>query len=80
MLKENGEPFLKYPYAEDGLKIWKAMEKYFGDYLALYYGSGAEGDAKIAADGELQAFWNDVTVSGREGRREQMVLLSVPLL
>lgn len=71
MVDAAGKPFLSYPYAEDGLAIWRAMEAYFGDYLALYYGSGAEGDSKVAADEELQAFWKDVTVSGRRCMAEE---------
>ena len=71
MVDAEGKPHLSYPYAEDGLAIWRAMEKYFGDYLALYYGSGAEGDSKVAADEELQAFWKDVTVRHRRGAAEQ---------
>lgn len=62
MVDTDGKPFIKYPYAEDGLVIWTAMEKYFSDYLGHYYGSGTAGDSKVAADEELQAFWKDVTV------------------
>ncbi len=36
---------------------------YFAEYLGLYYGSGDDGDRKVAGDEELQAFWKDVTVS-----------------
>lgn len=62
MVNANGDPFLDYPYAEDGLRIWKAMQTYFTDYCKHYYGSGAEGDAQVVKDTELQAWWKDVTV------------------
>jgi len=61
MVDEKGNPHIKYPYAEDGMAIWRAMEQYFSDYLAHYYGSGPDGDSRVAADEELQAFWKDVT-------------------
>ncbi len=42
-----------YPYAQDGLLIWSALETYFSDYLSLYYNS----DADVASDTELQVGW-----------------------
>ena len=32
-----------YPYAEDGLLIWDAMERWVDDYLRLYYKDGTPG-------------------------------------
>ena len=32
-----------YPYAEDGLLIWEAMERWVGEYLHLYYKDGTTG-------------------------------------
>ncbi len=47
----NGELLVDdYPYAQDGLLIWSALEKYFSEYLSLYYKS----DADVAGDTELQ--------------------------
>ena len=42
-----------YPYAADGLLIWKALQKWFHSYLSLYYKS----DADIASDPELTAWY-----------------------
>lgn len=64
MVDAAGKPVLEYPYADDGLRIWQSMEKYFDAYLAHYYGSDADGDAEVARDTELQDWWKDVTVSG----------------
>jgi hypothetical protein len=30
-------PVVSYPYAEDGLDIWYALQSWFGEYLSLYY-------------------------------------------
>jgi lipoxygenase len=36
-----------YPFAEDGLLVWNALEEYFTEYLNLYYSdSGADGKPK----------------------------------
>lgn len=32
-----------YPYAEDGLLIWNALETYFTEYLHLYYSDDGQG-------------------------------------
>ena len=37
-----------FPYAEDGLLVWKALVEYFTGYLSLYYSdSGAGGKPKV---------------------------------
>ena len=41
-----------YPYAADGLLIWKALRKWFLAYLSLYYTEGGD----VAADSELSAW------------------------
>ena len=36
-----------FPFAEDGLLVWNAIEEYFTEYLNLYYSdSGAHGKPK----------------------------------
>jgi linoleate 9S-lipoxygenase len=45
-----------FPYAEDGLLLWEALEEWVGDYLALYY----KDDAAVVADPELAAWWDDI--------------------
>lgn len=35
-------PLVDYPFAQDGLDIWYAMQEWFGQYLAIYYPSDAQ--------------------------------------
>ena len=59
MLDGEGRVWLgDYPYAQDGLEIWRELEAYFGEYLALYYASPED----VAGDEELQAWWAEVKV------------------
>ena len=49
--KRNGDKLVllldDYPFAEDGLLVWNALEEYFTEYLNLYYSdSGADGKPK----------------------------------
>lgn len=55
-----------YPYAQDGLLIWNALEKYFTNYINHYYAS----DDVIKADPELQAWWKDILVNGHPDKKE----------
>jgi arachidonate 15-lipoxygenase len=41
-----------YPYRDDGMLVWKAIEKYVGNYLQLYYKAPAD----ILQDKELQSW------------------------
>eukprot|EP00850_Spirogloea_muscicola_P008462 SM000045S16207 [mRNA] locus=s45:274498:280416:- [translate_table: standard] len=50
-----------YPYRDDGMDVWHAIETYVREYVALYYGNDpAVAKKNIADDYELQAFWQDV--------------------
>ncbi|TKV91889.1 hypothetical protein SEVIR_9G126900v4 [Setaria viridis] len=49
-----------YPYASDGLAIWHAIERWVGEYLAIYYPN----DATLQGDAELQAWWKEVREVG----------------
>ncbi|KAG2491170.1 hypothetical protein HYH03_010382 [Edaphochlamys debaryana] len=60
MLGPDGNPWLQYPYAQDGMRIWDELEKYFDSYLQLYYKS----DADVTGDEELQAWWAEVKAEG----------------
>jgi len=63
MLDGEGKPWISdYPYAQDGLDIWTGIEGYFTEYLKLYYG----GDADVAGDSELQAWWQEVKDVGHQ--------------
>ena len=48
-----------YPYADDGMLLWNAVEKWVGSYLALYYDDSVD-DKKVANDVELQAWWTEI--------------------
>ncbi|MBJ7901028.1 MAG: lipoxygenase [Cyanobacteria bacterium RI_101] len=52
-----------YPYRDDGLLLWQAVERYVGAYLAIYY-AGAE---DIQQDYELQAWARELADPGPEG-------------
>ncbi|KAL4422175.1 hypothetical protein ABPG77_006864 [Micractinium sp. CCAP 211/92] len=61
MLDGEGKLWIQdYPYATDGLELWREMEAYFRAYLALYYKS----DEEVLADEELQAWWSDAKDNG----------------
>ncbi|KAF0913156.1 hypothetical protein E2562_020284 [Oryza meyeriana var. granulata] len=49
-----------YPYAVDGLVIWWAIERWVGEYLAIYYPN----DRVLRGDEELQAWWKEVREVG----------------
>ena len=44
-VRENGhlKPVIDYPFAEDGLDVWYAMQDWFGTYLGLYYDNNVDG-------------------------------------
>jgi len=62
MVDANGQLFMEYPWAEDGLDLWSAMRQYFADYVQLYYRS----DEDVLQDSELQSWWQEVQVSHRK--------------
>jgi arachidonate 5-lipoxygenase len=49
-----------YPYRDDALPLWDAIEEYVGAVLRHCYRS----DAELVADAELQAWWADLTSRG----------------
>ncbi|XP_062180893.1 linoleate 9S-lipoxygenase 2-like [Phragmites australis] len=54
-----------YPYAVDGLDIWRAIEGWVQSYCAHVYHS----DAAVSGDAELQEWWNDVRRVGHGDRQ-----------
>ncbi|OEL21847.1 Linoleate 9S-lipoxygenase 2 [Dichanthelium oligosanthes] len=54
-----------YPYAVDGLDVWRAIEGWVQSYCAHFYHS----DAAVVGDRELQAWWNDVRSVGHGDRQ-----------
>jgi hypothetical protein len=49
-----------YPYRDDALPLWDAIEEYVGGVLRHFYTS----DADLVRDTELQAWWADLTQRG----------------
>eukprot|EP00879_Flechtneria_rotunda_P002517 GHRR01002715.1.p1 GENE.GHRR01002715.1~~GHRR01002715.1.p1 ORF type:complete len:939 (-),score=220.64 GHRR01002715.1:462-3278(-) len=60
-ISDNGELLLEdYPYAQDGLDIWNAFQKYFTAYVNYYYAD----DGEILEDKQLQNWWKDAREEG----------------
>lgn len=49
-----------YPYRDDALALWDAIEEYVGGVLRCFYRS----DADLVNDAEMQAFWSDLRTHG----------------
>nr|XP_009406046.1 PREDICTED: linoleate 9S-lipoxygenase 6-like [Musa acuminata subsp. malaccensis] len=67
---QNGELSLlikDYPYAEDGLQIWKAIETWVTEYCTIYYPS----DDALRADAELQAWWKEMRDVGHGDKKDE---------
>jgi arachidonate 15-lipoxygenase len=45
-----------YPYRDDGLLVWNAIERFVASYVKIYYPS----DADVLADDEIQAWARDL--------------------
>eukprot|EP00933_Yihiella_yeosuensis_P039804 TRINITY_DN33985_c0_g1_i1.p1 TRINITY_DN33985_c0_g1~~TRINITY_DN33985_c0_g1_i1.p1 ORF type:complete len:872 (+),score=172.75 TRINITY_DN33985_c0_g1_i1:712-3327(+) len=43
----------KLPIYEDGLDLWKALERFYSAYVDVYYPT----DAEVVSDAELQEYW-----------------------
>lgn len=50
-----------YPYRDDALLIWAAIERWISDYVNIYY----DNDNDIISDTELAAWATDVTEQGK---------------
>jgi arachidonate 5-lipoxygenase len=49
-----------YPYRDDAVPLWDAIEEYVGNVLRHFYKS----DADLVSDVEMQAWWADLTERG----------------
>ncbi|XP_042437577.1 linoleate 13S-lipoxygenase 2-1, chloroplastic-like [Zingiber officinale] len=56
-----------YPYAQDGLLIWSAIEQWVADYVDHYYPSPAD----VGADSELQSWWTEVRTKGHGDKQHE---------
>ncbi|KAK1604205.1 hypothetical protein QYE76_027878 [Lolium multiflorum] len=56
-----------YPYANDGLLIWNAIEQWVSSYVDFYYKS----DKDVTGDEELQAWWEEVRTKGHADKKDE---------
>jgi lipoxygenase len=56
-----------YPYANDGLLIWNAIEQWVSSYVDFYYKS----DEDVTGDEELQAWWEEVRTKGHADKKDE---------
>ncbi|KAM0911545.1 hypothetical protein ACQ4PT_013392 [Festuca glaucescens] len=56
-----------YPYANDGLLIWNAIEQWATDYVDFYYKSNED----VTGDEELQAWWEEVRTKGHADKKDE---------
>ncbi|MGY6277812.1 lipoxygenase family protein [Methylomonas sp. MgM2] len=59
--REVDNPELFYPFRDDGMLLWNAIQTFATDYVDLYYRT----DADVSGDHELQAWANDITAQDR---------------
>ena len=50
-----------YPYRDDALLVWNAINQWVGDYVAVYYAS----DSDVTGDYELRAWATELSVNGK---------------
>ena len=55
-----------YPYANDGLLIWDTLKEWVTDYVNHYY----RDPCLVAADTELQAWWNEIRTVGHGDKKD----------
>ena len=59
--REVDNPDLFYPYRDDGILLWTAIQDFIKEYVDLYY----EAEADVTGDYEIQAWANDVSAPDR---------------
>lgn len=59
--REVDNPDLFYPYREDGLLLWEAIQEFAKEYVGLYYHT----DEDVTEDYEIQAWANDISAQDR---------------
>jgi len=50
-----------YPYRDDALLVWNAINRWVGDYIGVYYAN----DGDVIGDYELKAWADELATSGR---------------
>ncbi|CAN1129293.1 Probable linoleate 9S-lipoxygenase 5 [Linum perenne] len=56
-----------YPYANDGLEIWSAIETWVQEYCIFYYPT----DELIQNDEELQSWWSELRNEGHGDKKDE---------
>jgi arachidonate 15-lipoxygenase len=59
--REVDNPDLFYPYRDDGILLWNAIQSFVKEYVDLYYKS----EADVTGDYEIQAWANDISAQDR---------------
>ena len=59
--REVDNPDLFYPFRDDGLLLWEAIQNFAKDYIELYYTS----DADEVEDSEIQTWVHDISAQDR---------------
>ncbi|MCK9686738.1 lipoxygenase family protein [Scleromatobacter humisilvae] len=58
---DNTDQLPDYPYRDDALLVWNAIQQWVSDYVAVYYA----GDADVVGDYELKAWAAELSASGK---------------
>ena len=61
-----------YPYRDDGMLVWNAMEEYVTDVVNMHYKT----DADIMNDSELQHFAQDILDNGHTSPQFELEMAS----
>lgn len=56
-----------YPFANDGLYLWDAINQWVSDYVNHYYPESG----LVASDAELQAWWTEIRTIGHADKRDE---------
>lgn len=59
--REVDNPDLFYPYRDDGMLLWNAIQSFVKEYVDVYYQS----DADVTQDYEIQAWAHDISAQDR---------------
>lgn len=59
--REVDNPDLFYPYRDDGMLLWNAIQSFLQEYVDVYYQS----DTDVTEDYEIQAWANDISAQDR---------------
>ncbi|OMO54653.1 Lipoxygenase [Corchorus olitorius] len=64
--------FKNYPYARDGMEIWKAIETWVSAYCNIFY----KNNEAVENDAEIQAWWSEIRKEGHGDQKEGWYPLS----